>query len=334
MKIMDCTLRDGANVVGNGFSPELTKMMIEGLLDSNIRIIEMGNAKGLGATEKGSPAPISDADYLDLIHPYLDQAEIGMFLNAKRFEEDNVAMAADKGISFLRLGADAGDGGKSHEKAAAIKKRGIKVRYSLMKAYLLTPEELAEEAAGLEASGVDEVTIMDSAGTMHPAEAGRYVEALKNRVKIPVGFHCHNNLGLSAANALAAVEHGADLLDCGLLGMARSAGNMPTELAVALMHQQGKALEVDLYKLLQFEDQHLIPAMEKEGYHTPLKPRDLILGYSGAHSSFMKTFQAVARDCGVDLYHLIVETSRIDRKAPTEELMRQAAARIREGGSV
>ena len=72
MKIMDCTLRDGANVVGNGFSPELTKMMIEGLLRSNIRIIEMGNAKGLGATEKGSPAPIQRrGPTLDLIHPYL-----------------------------------------------------------------------------------------------------------------------------------------------------------------------------------------------------------------------------------------------------------------------
>ena len=47
------------------------RMMIEGLLRSNIRIIEMGNAKGLGATEKGSPAPISDVAYLDLIHPYL-----------------------------------------------------------------------------------------------------------------------------------------------------------------------------------------------------------------------------------------------------------------------
>ena len=143
MKIMDCTLRDGANVVGNGFSPELTRMMIEGLLRSNIRIIEMGNAKGLGATEKGSPAPISDGAYLDLIHPYLDRAEIGMFLNAKRFEADNVAMAADKGISFLRLGADAGDGKTTYDKAAIIKKHGIKVRYSLMKAYLLTPEELA-----------------------------------------------------------------------------------------------------------------------------------------------------------------------------------------------
>ena len=115
MKIMDCTLRDGGNVVGNGFSPELTKMMIEGLLRSNIRIIEMGNAKGLGATAKGSPAPISDEAYLDLIHPYLDKAEIGMFLNRKRFEADNVAMAADKGISFLRLGTDAGDGEKTYE---------------------------------------------------------------------------------------------------------------------------------------------------------------------------------------------------------------------------
>ena len=316
MKIMDCTLRDGGNVVGNGFSPELTKMMIEGLLRSNIRIIEMGNAKGLGATAKGSPAPISDEAYLDLIHPYLDKAEIGMFLNRKRFEADNVAMAADKGISFLRLGTDAGDGEKTYEAVEIIKKHGIKVRYSMMKAYLLTPEELAEEAAGLEAHGVDEVTIMDSAGTMHPADAGRYVEALKARIKIPVGFHGHNNLGLSAANALAAAEHGADILDCGLLGMARSAGNMPTELAVALMHQQGKAMDVDLYTLLKFEDEELIPAMEKEGYHTPLKPKDLILGYSGAHSSFMGTFRSVAQDCGVDLYHLIVETSSWTARPP------------------
>jgi len=95
------------------------------------------------------------------------------------------------------------------------------------------------------------------------------------------------------------------------------------------MHQQGKALDVDLYTLLQFEDQELIPAMEKEGYHPPLKPKDLILGYSGAHSSFMKTFKSVAQDCGVDLYHLIVETSKLDRKAPTEALMRQVAAQIK-----
>ena len=49
MRIFDCTLRDGANVVGNGFSPELTESMIRGLLDCGIQDIEMGNAKGIGS---------------------------------------------------------------------------------------------------------------------------------------------------------------------------------------------------------------------------------------------------------------------------------------------
>lgn len=104
-----------------------------------------------------------------------------------------------------------------------VKDNGLKCRYSLMKAYLLNPEELAEEALKLQNMGVDEVTIMDSAGCMLPDEVKEYVKALKNKVSIPVGFHCHNNLGMSAANAQAAMESGVDLLDCGLLGMARSA---------------------------------------------------------------------------------------------------------------
>ena len=63
-----------------------------------------------------------------------------------------------------------------------------------MKAYLLTPEELAEEAKFLESIGLDEFTIMDSAGTMMPDDVKRATECCKNAVKIPVAFHCHNNL--------------------------------------------------------------------------------------------------------------------------------------------
>ena len=74
---------------------------------------------------------------------------------------------------------------------------------------------------------------MDSADTMMPDDAFAYVKALKSRVKIPVAFHGHNNLGLSVANALSAYEAGADVFDCGLLGMAHSAGNCATELAAA-----------------------------------------------------------------------------------------------------
>ena len=302
VRLMDCTLRDGANVVGKGFDAEITKIVLDILTESNVPIIEFGNAGGIGAYEvAGFTNALTDMEYLDLVQPYLGKSEIGMFLNAKRFREPNVELAASKGMKFLRCGADAGDARKISEvPVKTIKKYGMKAYYSAMKAYLLTPEELAEEAKFLESIGLDEFTIMDSAGTMMPDDVKRATECCKNAVKIPVAFHCHNNLGLSAANAIAAYESGADILDCGLMGMARSAGNLPTEAAVAFMQKYGEFKDIDL-----------------------------ILGVSGAHSSFGKTFKAVAKDTGVDLYKLIVEVSKINRKNPSEDLMREVAEKIK-----
>lgn len=123
----------------------------------------------------------------------------------------------------MRVGADAGDYKISERVIRSVKDSGIKSFYSLMKAYLSTPEELAKEAEILENMGVDEITIMDSAGFMQPEQAREYVAAMKEKVHIPVGFHGHNNLGLALANALATSDAGVDIIDCGLLGMARSA---------------------------------------------------------------------------------------------------------------
>lgn len=328
MKIMDCTLRDGANVVGNGFSAELTEMMLRGLTENHYPIIEFGNAKGIGAGNKGFEAPLTDEEYLQLAQPFLGKAEIGMFLNAKRYDPANIELAARYHLPFLRCGSNAGDAHMYLHEIKDIKDHGIKAFYSQMKAYILTPEQMAEEARLLEDNGIDEITIMDSAGCMFPDEVSAAVEAMKKAVKVPIGFHCHSNMGMCAANAVAAYRSGADILDCGLLGMARSAGNMPTELATALMKKENECAELDFYGLLHYLDRELIPAMEKNGYSTPLKPKDLILGYSGCHSSFVKTFTAVAKETGVDLYRLIVEVSALNRKDPDEKLMREVAARL------
>ena len=80
LALMDCTLRDGANVVGTGYSAELTKMIIEGLIRSNIRVIEMGNAYGIGANETASKkAPLTDEEYLQLVQPYLPRRRLRAF---------------------------------------------------------------------------------------------------------------------------------------------------------------------------------------------------------------------------------------------------------------
>lgn len=330
MNLFDNTLRDGGNVVGHGFSLELTESMVRGLLNAGIADIELGNCKGLGAYDKlnATKAP-SDEEYFQVLQPYLPKGRIGMFMMAKCADADKVKAAAAAGLHFLRVGANAGDGTGSLETVRMVKEAGLVCRYSLMKAYVSTPEALAAEAKMLQDAGVDKITIMDSAGTMFPADAAAYVTALKKAVTISVGFHGHSNLGLSQANALAAVAAGADEIDCGLLGMARSAGNCATELAAATLKKEGYLPEVDLYGLLDYLDGELIPAMEPYGYHVAVNPTDLMLGLSGCHSNFLPLFRKVAQEEQVPLLRLIADVSAIDRKAPDEALLRRVAKQLK-----
>jgi 4-hydroxy 2-oxovalerate aldolase len=329
MTLFDCTLRDGANVLGNGFDRELTTMMIEGLLASGITDIEYGNSLGLGAYEANdSIAPLTDAQYLELVQPYLSRGRIGMFIGVANTTEETIAIGAKGGLNFLRIGANAGDGARAVEGIRRVKQAGMQCRYAAMKAYILTPEALAEEAKMLVEAGLDSYTIMDSAGTMIPHEVTEYVTALKRAVSIPIGFHGHNNLGLSVANALAAEEAGADEADCGLLGMARSAGNCATELITAALQKQGKLADVNLLTLLGFLDKKLAPAMIERGYRPAVLPLDLVFGYSGAHSFFTSLFKEVAQEKGVDLFSLIIQVSEIDRKAPSRALVEEIAAAL------
>ena len=138
MKLLDCTLRDGANVFGKGFSREMTDMMLRGLVASNIKTIEMGNANGIGSYQAGSISPLTDEEYLALAKPYLSQAEIGMFLNISLFSpqrpvDAHIECAAREGLHFLRVGANAGSARKMEDAIRRVKAAGLKCYCSIMK---------------------------------------------------------------------------------------------------------------------------------------------------------------------------------------------------------
>ena len=254
---------------------------------------------------------------------------IGVFLNAKRYREAYVERAAEGGMQFLRIGLDADEITPALDPLKKIKSLGLKAFYAAMKAYLVSPEDLAEKAKKLESLGLDEFTVMDSAGCMLPEDVARLIETLKKAVSIPIAFHGHNNLGLSVANAIAAYEHGADILDGGLMGMARSAGNMPAEACVALMQKRDELKYIDTFTLLKFIHEELEPAMkEKYDYHNPISAFDLVLGMTGLHSSTRKTFEMVARDLNVNVFALMAEVAKVDIKAPKEALMREIAEKL------
>ena len=162
---------------------------------------------------------------------------------------------------------------------------------------------------------------------MTPEEVKDYVAALKKALSIPVGFHGHNNLGLAVANGLAAWRAGAASIDCGIMGMARSVGNIPTEAVIAVLQRFGEASEYDLHALLSSIDLDIMPPL-KSLFHNPIPPVELVLGKAGCHSNFLPMFRDVASERGVDLYSLIIGVSELDRKAPTRELIVSVAERM------
>jgi isopropylmalate/homocitrate/citramalate synthase len=107
--------------------------------------------------------------------------------------------------------------------------------------------------AGLaERFGGAEVVLADTIGVAAPRE----VTALVSRARAQ-GFHGHNTRNTGYANALAALEAGATVLDSSVGGLGgcpyapRASGNVATEDLVYLLEHEGVETGVDLEALIE-----------------------------------------------------------------------------------
>ena len=79
---------------------------------------------------------------------------------------------------------------------------------------------------------LNSLSIVDSYGVLKPQQVSELMHSACHKFQgIDIGFHGHNNLELVAANSIAAIEAGANIVDCTMAGFGRGAGNLRTELA-------------------------------------------------------------------------------------------------------
>ena len=115
------------------------------------------------------------------------------------------------------------------------------------------PGAVAELAAELDAG---ELVLADTIGVATPSAVRSLVERVQALGK-PVGFHGHNTRNTGYANALAALEAGATVLDASIGGLGgcpyapRATGNIATEDLVYLLEGEGVHTGVDLDVLVQ-----------------------------------------------------------------------------------
>ena len=106
--------------------------------------------------------------------------------------------------------------------------------------YLCRTVEIAIKA------GATTINIPDTVGYTYPFESAKLIAMLLERVpgadKVIFATHCHNDLGMATANALAAVEAGARQIECTINGLGERAGNTALEEVVMAMRVRNDIL--------------------------------------------------------------------------------------------
>jgi 2-isopropylmalate synthase len=87
--------------------------------------------------------------------------------------------------------------------------------------------------------GARTVNIPDTVGYAVPDEFGRTINFVRNHVpninKAVIAVHCHNDLGLSVANSICAIQNGARQVECTINGIGERAGNASLEEIVMIL---------------------------------------------------------------------------------------------------
>ena len=112
-----------------------------------------------------------------------------------------------------------------------------------------------ELTAEIAAAQPDTVLLADTIGVGVPGQVRRLVSRAAE-LGVPVGGHFHNTRNTGYANALAALEAGATVLDASVGGLGgcpfapRATGNIATEDLVHLLHAEGVSTGIDLDGLI------------------------------------------------------------------------------------
>jgi 2-isopropylmalate synthase len=113
------------------------------------------------------------------------------------------------------------------------------VEFSPEDATRTDPEFLCRVLDAVVEAGATTLNIPDTVGYTIPSEFGQLITTIRQRVKgienVIISAHCHNDLGMAVANALAAVAAGARQVECTINGIGERAGNASLEEIVMAM---------------------------------------------------------------------------------------------------
>ncbi len=292
IKIFDTTLRDGEQVPGCQLNKEDKLIVAKALDNLGVDIIEAG-------------FPISSPADFDSVKSIAEQTQHAIVCGLTRAIEKDIDVAAEAIKPAKRARIHTGIGtsdlhvfSKLRTTREDVLERAVAaVKYA--KKYVEDVEFYAEDAGRTDneflARVVEEVikvgatviNIPDTTGYCLPSHFGNKIKYLKENVtgvhKVDLSAHCHNDLGLATANAIAAVQNGATQVECTINGIGERAGNTSLEEVVMIIRQhEDLPYFTDINVQMLTEISHLVA----HKMNMPVQANKAIVGSNAfAHSS-------------------------------------------------
>ncbi|MBU72924.1 4-hydroxy-2-oxovalerate aldolase [Spongiibacter sp.] len=321
----DMCLRDGMHAKRHQISLDEMVSIASDLDQAGMPLIEVTHGDGLGgaSVNYGFPAH-SDEEYLKAVVGAVKNAKISALLLPGIGTVDHLKMAADLGVSTIRVATHCTEADVSEQHIGMASEMGLDTVGFLMMTHMISAEEIVVQAKLMESYGANCIYCTDSAGYMLPDQVQERIALLRRELKpeTELGFHAHHNLSLGVMNSLVAVEAGANRIDGSVAGLGAGAGNTPLEVLVAVLDRMGADHGIDLYKIMDVAEDRVTPIMD----HPIRIDRDsLTLGYAGVYSSFLLFAKRAEAKYGVSARDILVELGQRRTVGGQEDMIEDLA---------
>ena len=254
-KILDCTLRDGGYYTNWDFDEPFVAKYLDTMRALAVDVVEVGYRSPRKPEYLGRYFYLDKEDLKTMRGHLADSQKLAIMLNAKDLTPGvTTTLLEDMGglIDIVRFACPPDEIEDCLAFASEVRALGIDCALNIM--YLNEWIDTPDVLKSLVTAGdiVSTVSLVDSYGACYPNDVQRAVANAVAMLPQEIGFHGHDNIRLAFANALAALEGGASILDSTVLGMGRGAGNLQTELIYSYVFTKDDTSHAPFRQLAEF----------------------------------------------------------------------------------